>query len=63
MNDTTFESPYIEHLELGEKLGVALSWSWPRPLNQKNTSFIKSCLEPFMTEIRPLSKLLSNSGL
>ena len=61
-NDTSFESPEIELLESGEKLGVALSWSWPRPPKQKSTSFTRICLEPFMTKIRPISKLLSNNG-
>ena len=62
-NDTSFESPKIELLESGEKLGVALSWSWPRPPKQKSTSFTRICLEPFMTKIHPVSNLLSNSGL
>ena len=48
-NDTSFESPKIELLESGEKVGVALAWSWPRPSKQKSTSFTRICLEPFMT--------------
>ena len=62
-NDTSFESPKIELLESCEKLGVAKSWSWPRPPNQKSTSFSRICLEPFMIEICLVSNLLSNSGL
>ena len=61
-NDTSFESPKTELLESGEKVGVALSWSWPRPPKQKSTSFTRICLEPFMTKIHPISKLLSNNG-
>ena len=63
MNDTLFESPYIEHSKSGKKLGVALSWSWPCPPIQKKTSFARICLKPFMTKICPVSNLLSNSGL
>ena len=48
-NDTSFESPKTELLESGEKMGVALSWSWPRPPKQKSTSFTRICVEPFMT--------------
>ena len=48
-NDTSFESPKTELLESGEKVGVALSWSWPRPPKQKSTSFTRICVEPFMT--------------
>ena len=61
-NDTSFESPKTELLESGEKVGVALSWSWPRPPKQKSTSFTRICVEPFMTQICPISKLLSNNG-
>ena len=35
-NDTSFESPKTELLESGEKVGVALSWSWPHPPNKKH---------------------------
>ena len=62
-NDTSFESSKIELLESGEKLGMALSWSWGSPYNQKSTSFTRICLEAFKTEIRPISILLSNSEL
>ena len=48
-NDTSFESPKTELLESGEKVGVALSWSWPCPPKQKSTSFTRICVEPFMT--------------
>ena len=48
-NDTSFESPKTELLESGEKVGVALSWSWPHPPKQKSTSFTRICVEPFMT--------------
>ena len=58
-NDTSFESPYIGRLESAKKLGVASSWGWPRPLNWKSTTFTRTHLEPFMTEILPVSKLLS----
>ena len=43
-NDTSFEILKIELLESGEKLGVALSWSWPRPPKQKSVSFARICL-------------------
>ena len=33
-NATSFESPKIELLESGEKLGIAMSWSWPCPPKQ-----------------------------
>ena len=59
INDTSFESPHIEHLESGEKLGVALSWNWPHPPNKKPTSFTRICMEPLMTEISPVSNLFS----
>ena len=61
-NDTSFESPKTELLESGEKVGVALSWSWPHPPKQKSTFFTRICLETFMTKIHPISKLLSNNG-
>ena len=32
-NDISFESPNIELLESGEKLGMASPRGWPRPLN------------------------------
>ena len=38
-NDTSFESPKIELLESGEKLGVALFWSWSCHPMQKSTSY------------------------
>ena len=63
LNDTSFESPYIWRLESAKKLGVASSWGWPRPLNWKSTTFTRTRLEPFMTEILPVSKLLSNGRL
>ena len=62
-NDTSFESPNIGHLESAQKLGVASSWGWPCPLNWKSTSFTRARLEPFMTEILPVSVLLSNGTL
>ena len=62
-NDTSFESPNIELLESGKKLGMALSWGWPRPLNWKSTTFTKTRLEPLMADFLPVSNLLSNSGL
>ena len=61
-NDTSFESPKTELFESGEKVGVALSWSWPRPPKQKSISFTKMFLEPFITKIIPISKLFSNNG-
>ena len=61
-NDTSFENPTIELLESGKKLGVAMCWSWPRPPNEKSTSFTRICLEPFMTDIYQVSKLLSHNG-
>ena len=42
---------------------MASSWGWPRPLNWKCTTFTITRLEPFMTEILPVSKLLSNDTL
>ena len=35
------------------------SWGWPHPLNWKSITFTRTCLEPLMTEIHPVSKLLS----
>ena len=61
-NDTLFESPKIELLESTLKLGVAWPWAWPHPLKWKSTLSTKTRLEPFMTKIRPVSKLLSNNG-
>ena len=58
--DTSFESPYIGRLESAKKLAMAPSWGWPRPLYWKSTTFTKTCLEPFMTKILPVSKLFSN---
>ena len=58
-NDTSFESPYKGQLKSGRKLGVASSWGWPRPLNWKSTTFTRTRVEPLMTEILPVSNILS----
>ena len=38
---------------------LASSWGWPGPLKWKSTTFTETHLEPFITEILPVSKLLS----
>ena len=63
INDTSFESPIIGRSEFAKKLGVAWFWGWPCPLNWKSTTFTRTRLEPFMTEILPVSVLLSNGTL
>ena len=61
--DTSFESPNIGRLEFAKKLGVASFWGWLCPINWKSTTFTRTRLEPFMTEILPVSVLLSNGTL
>ena len=61
-NDTSFESPKIEHLESGKKLGVALPWSWPCPPKQKSTSFSRICLEHFMTKFAQFQNFFQTMG-
>ena len=56
---TSVESPIIELFESGKKLGIVSSWGWPRPTYWKSTTFTKTCLEPSMTALPPISKLVS----
>ena len=58
-NYTSIESPIIELLESGKKLGVAPFWWWPCPPDWKSTNIIKTHLEPLMIDLLPISKLLS----
>ena len=58
-NYTSIESPNIELFESGKKLGVAPSWRWPHPLDWKSNNFTKIGLEPSMTSLTPISKLIS----
>ena len=58
-NYISLESPNIELLESGNKLGVAPSWGWPHPPNCKSNNFTKTRLEPSMTGLPPISKLVS----
>ena len=58
-NYTSLESPNIELLESGNKLGVAPSWGWPHPPYCKSNNFTKTRLEPSMTDLPPISKLVS----
>ena len=60
-NYTSLESPNIELLESGNKLGVAPFWGWPHPPYCKSDNFTKTRLEPSMAEILSVSKLLSNN--
>ena len=56
---TSIESPNIELFESGKKLGVAPSWRWSHPLDWKSNNFTKIGLEPSMTSLTPISKLIS----
>ena len=55
--------PVQGRLESAKKLVFASSWGWPGPLNWKSTTFTRTLLDPFMTEILPVSVLLSNGTL
>ena len=56
-NDTSIESTNKELLDSLKKLGVAPSWGWKCSCNWKSITFTKTCLEPSMTQILPVSKL------
>ena len=58
-NNLSIKSTNKELLDSLKKLGVAPSWGWSCSFNYKSNTFTKTCLEPSMTEILPISKLFS----
>ena len=58
-NYTSIESPNIEPLESGMKLGVVPSWGWPRPPDWNSNNSTKTHLEPLSAGLVPVSKLIS----
>ena len=58
-NHASIESPKIGLFESWRKLGNALSWGWSRPRNWKSNNCTKTRLEPSMTDLSPISKLVS----
>ena len=61
-NDTSIERTNKGLLHLWKKVSMAPSWGWTCSLNWKSITFTKTCLEPSMTKIFAVSKVLSNNG-
>ena len=61
-NDTSIERTNKGLLHVWKKVSMAPSWGWTCSLNWKSITFTKTCLEPSMTKILAVSKLLSNNG-
>ena len=55
--------PLYRVFRISKKIGRGIILRVASPLNWKSTTFTKTRLEPFMTEILPVSKLLSNYTL
>ena len=54
-NEISLENSFIELFETEMKLDMASLTSWPRQSNRKSINLIEICLEPYMTEVYPVS--------